>query len=47
MLFRDIYMLVDFDGDGLAELRNICIVGREVLKNEETEESPFCAWNNR
>jgi hypothetical protein len=42
--FREVYMLVDADGDGIAELRKICIVGRTILANEETEEVPFCAW---
>lgn len=44
VIFREVYLLVDFDGDGLAELRKVCIVGREVLLNEETEEVPFVAW---
>lgn len=41
---REIYMQVDADGDGIAELRKICVVGRTVLANEETEEIPFCSW---
>jgi len=44
VIFREVYMLVDFDGDGMAELRKVCLVGRDVLANEETEEIPFCAW---
>ena len=44
VVFRESYMLVDFDGDGIAELRKICRVGKKVLANEETEEIPFCAW---
>lgn len=44
VMHRDIYVRVDFDGDGVAELRNICMVGRTVLKNEEAEEVPFCGW---
>lgn len=42
--FREIYMLVDFDNDGIAELRKVCMVGRNILDNEETEEIPFCGW---
>ena len=44
VIFRDEYVRVDYDGDGIAELRHICRVGKEILLNEETEEIPFCAW---
>ncbi len=44
VLFKETYIRVDFDGDGLAELRKVCSVGREILANEETEEIPFAAW---
>lgn len=44
VVFRESYVLIDYDGDGIAELRKICRVGREILANEETEEIPFCAW---
>jgi len=44
VLFRESFLLVDFDGDGKQELRKVCAVGRELLSNEETEEIPFCAW---
>jgi hypothetical protein len=44
VLFREVYLLVDVDGDGMAELRKVCLVGREVLGNEEVEEIPFCGW---
>ncbi len=44
VIFREVYLLVDFDGDGMAELRKVCLVGREVLANEETEEIPFVGW---
>jgi hypothetical protein len=44
VVFRETYMLIDYDGDGIAELRRICRVGREMLANEETEEIPFVAW---
>lgn len=42
--FSETYMLVDFDGDGIAELRKIFKIGRTLLSNEEAEEIPFCAW---
>lgn len=41
---RETYLLIDADGDGEAELRKVCIVGRKILANDETEEIPFCAW---
>lgn len=41
---REVYIRIDYDGDGLAELRKVCLVGREILANDETEEIPFCAW---
>jgi len=44
VMFREIYLQVDYDGDGITELRKVCMVGRKVLANEETEEIPFCAW---
>lgn len=44
VVFREIFINVDFDGDGISELRKICIVGSTILLNEETEEIPFCAW---
>lgn len=44
VVFRESYVLIDYDGDGIAELRKVCRVGKKVLENEETEEIPFCAW---
>lgn len=44
VMFREVYMLVDFDGDGMAELRKVCLVGKTILANEETEEIPFVGW---
>jgi hypothetical protein len=41
---RETYCYVDFDGDGVAELRKICKVGKTLLANEETEEIPFASW---
>jgi hypothetical protein len=34
---REIWMRHDYDGDGIAELRHILIVGRTILLNEETD----------
>lgn len=44
VFYREVYANVDYDGDGMAELRKICVVGRTILDNEETEEAPFAAW---
>jgi hypothetical protein len=37
------YLLVDFDGDGIAELRQVTVAGPgyDILVNEEVEEYPF------
>lgn len=37
------YMKVDYDGDGIAELRRIVYAGHEILENEETDYVPFCS----
>lgn len=38
--FCEAYLNVDFDGDGIAELRKICKVGRTILDNEELDSIP-------
>jgi hypothetical protein len=38
------YARLDFDGDGIAELRKIVTVGTTVLSNEEVEGMPFAGW---
>lgn len=42
--FREVYMRYDFDEDGIAELRKVCMIGTKILDNEEAEEIPFRAW---
>lgn len=42
--YREAYAYVDFDGDGIAEPRQICLVGDTILNNEEVEEWPFAGW---
>ena len=42
--YREILTYMDVDGDGMAELRKICVVGRTLLSSEETEEINFCGW---
>jgi len=38
---HECFMRVDFDGDGIAELRKVCLVGSTVLANEEIDRIPF------
>ncbi len=40
---RDVTIRVDWDGDGLAELRQVLIAGEEILSNEEIEEVPIAS----
>jgi hypothetical protein len=35
------YLKTDYDGDGIAELRQIYVSGNEILANEETDYVPF------
>lgn len=41
--WRDLAVKVDYDGDGVAELRHILIGGDKILENEEIEETPFAS----
>jgi hypothetical protein len=38
---NDEYVLVDYDGDGVSELRHVIRVNNVILFNEEVEECPF------
>lgn len=42
--FKESYCYVDYDEDGVSELRKVCAVGSTVLANDETEEIQFAAW---
>jgi hypothetical protein len=35
------FLKTDFNGDGIAELRKVCTVGKEIIANEEIDEIPF------
>ena len=37
------YIKVDFDGDGIAELRKVTYAGSDILDNEEVDFIPFCS----
>jgi hypothetical protein len=39
----EVYIKVDFDSDGIAELRKITYAGTEILDNEEADFVPFCS----
>lgn len=41
---RDEYVLVDYDGDGIAERRRIVRLGDKILINEEFSHVPIAAW---
>ena len=41
---RDEYVLVDFDGDGIAERRRIVRLGNLILENTECSHVPIAAW---
>lgn len=40
---RECWMRVDYDGDGVAELRHVIVVGTTVLENEECDLVPIVA----
>ena len=42
---REEYVLVDFDGDGIAERRKVVRLGNKILANEETSHVPIAAWS--
>ncbi len=39
------YVNVDFDGDGIVELRRVVRVGSTILENERAPESEFVVWS--
>jgi hypothetical protein len=46
ILYVETYIRIDWDGDGLAELRKICTVGDsyEIVANEPCSDRPFAAF---
>lgn len=38
------FIRVDYDGDGIAELRRVFKVGSRILDNEEVDYGIFCSW---
>lgn len=42
--YNECYIRLDVDGDGIAELRKVCMVGDTVLHNEPVDHIPLCIW---
>jgi hypothetical protein len=42
--YYECYLNVDFDGDGIAELRRVCKVGSTIVHNDPTEHIPMSYW---
>lgn len=40
---RDVSLRVDFDGDGVAELRRVLIAGDAIIENEEIDDCPIAS----
>ena len=38
---HECFMRIDYDRDGIAELRKVCLVGSKILANEEIDRIPF------
>jgi hypothetical protein len=45
VMYKESYLLIDRDGDGIAELRRVCQVGQTLLADEETEIVPIAAFS--
>ncbi len=39
--FREVWARIDEDGDGIAELRKVCLVNRHIVADEECEFAPI------
>jgi hypothetical protein len=39
--YHECFMLVDFDGDGIAERRRVVMIGNQIFDNEPTDEQPI------
>lgn len=44
VLFKETWMRIDRDGDGIAELRRICQVGTTLLNDEEADIVPLASY---
>jgi len=41
VVYYETYLRIDRDGDGIAELRKVCLVGDKILHDEIVAEAPF------
>ena len=41
---KELYLRVDYDGDGISELRKIVYASGKILDNEIVDEAPFVSW---
>lgn len=44
VLFKESWIRIDKDGDGIAELRRVCQVGKTLLSDEETDIIPLASF---
>jgi hypothetical protein len=44
VLFKESWIRIDFDGDGIAELRRVCSIGANLLANEEADHIPLAVF---
>ena len=42
--YNECFIRIDVDGDGVAELRKICMVGDTILMNEVVDHIPLAIW---
>lgn len=45
VLFKESYLRIDRDGDGVAELRRVCSVGANILADDDCDIIPFAAFS--
>lgn len=43
--YYECFIRADYDGDGFAELRRVCMVSEKILHNEETDHVPLAYWS--
>src|SRR5215468_3744408 len=45
VVYNEAYITIDKDGDGIAELRRVCMIGSKVLHDEVVDEAPFVVFS--
>jgi hypothetical protein len=46
VMFKESYIRIDRDGDGIAELRKVCQVGKTILADEDADLIPFACFSS-